>query len=137
MCESGPPTAPIENGTTYMVRPRIEPSNRGVMVARISAGFAQLFVGPASSSRSEAMKVRPSVRATSLGCERARYEPGRHSGFSLMSLPSSTCSRSSASFSARDPSTQWMRSGWVSAAISSTQAKSSSRPSPARTGRAP
>jgi len=35
MCESGPPTAPIEKGTTYIVRPRIDPSNRGVMVARI------------------------------------------------------------------------------------------------------
>ena len=72
MCDSGPPTAPIENGTTYIVRPRIDPSKSGVRVARISAGLAQLLVGPASSSRSEAMKVRPSVRATSLGCERAR-----------------------------------------------------------------
>ena len=67
MCERGPPTAPIENGTTYIVRPRIDPSNSGVIVARISAGATQLLVGPASSSRSEAMKVRASVRATSLG----------------------------------------------------------------------
>ena len=58
--------------TMYVVRPRIEPSNSGVIVARISSGATQLFVGPASSSRSEAMKVRPSVRATSLGCDRAR-----------------------------------------------------------------
>ncbi len=72
MCERGPPTGPIENGTTYIVRPRMLPSNRGVIVARISAGATQLFVGPASSSSSDAMKVRPSVRATSLGCERAR-----------------------------------------------------------------
>ncbi len=72
MCESGPPTAPIENGTTYIVRPRMLPAKSGVMVARMSSGAAQLFVGPASSSRSEAMKVRASVRATSLGCERAR-----------------------------------------------------------------
>ena len=90
MCESGPPTGPIEKGTTYIVRPRMLPSKIDVIVARISAGSAQLFVGPASSSRSEAMKVRPSVRATSLGCERARYEPGRHSGLSLISLSSST-----------------------------------------------
>jgi hypothetical protein len=55
MCESGPPTGPIEKGTTYIVRPRMLPSNRGVSVARISAGATQLFVGPASSSRSEAM----------------------------------------------------------------------------------
>ena len=72
--------------------------------------------------------MRPSVRATSLGCERARYEPGRHSGLSLMSLPSSTISRSSASFSAREPSTQWTRSGCVSAAISSTHATSAAMP---------
>ncbi len=137
MCESGPPTGPIENGTTYIVRPRMLPSNSGVIVARISAGATQLFVGPASSSRSDAMKVRPSVRATSLGCERARYEPGRHSGLSLMILPSSTISRRSASFSARDPSTQWMRSGWVSAAISSTQATSALMPSPSTAGRRP
>jgi hypothetical protein len=32
MCESGPPTAPIENGTTYIVRPRIEPSKISVIV---------------------------------------------------------------------------------------------------------
>jgi hypothetical protein len=137
MCDSGPPTAPIENGTTYIVRPRIDPSKSGVRVARISAGLAQLLVGPASSSRSEAMKVRASVRATSLGCERARYEPGRHSGLSLMSLPSSTCWRRRASFSAREPSTQWMRAGCVSAAISSTHAASSSRPAPASAGRPP
>ena len=90
MCESGPPTTPIENGTTYIVRPRMLPSNSGVIVARISAGATQLLVGPASASSSEAMKVRASVRATSPGCERARYDPGRHSGLSLISFPSST-----------------------------------------------
>ena len=26
-CEIGPPSGPIENGTTYMVRPRIDPAN--------------------------------------------------------------------------------------------------------------
>jgi len=72
ICEIGPPTGPIENGTTYMVRPRIEPSKISFIFACIALGSAQLFVGPASISFSEAMKVRPSVRATSLGCERAR-----------------------------------------------------------------
>src|SRR3546814_1511958 len=57
------PSGPIENGTTYMVRPRIEPSNRPSRVARISAGSAQLLVGPASSARSEQMKVRSSTRS--------------------------------------------------------------------------
>jgi hypothetical protein len=36
------------------------------------AGSRQLLVGPASSSRSEQMKVRSSTRATSPGSERAR-----------------------------------------------------------------
>jgi len=70
--ESGEPSGPIENGTTYIVRPRIDPSNSPVSVARISAGARQLFVGPASISRSLQMKVRSSTRATSAGSERAR-----------------------------------------------------------------
>ena len=60
------------NGTTYIVRPRIEPRNRSWSFARISAGAFQLFVGPASSSRSEQMKVRSSTRATSLASECAQ-----------------------------------------------------------------
>jgi hypothetical protein len=62
----------MEKGTTYMVRPRIEPRNSPVSVSRISAGSRQLFVGPAASSLSEQMKVRSSTRATSPGSERAR-----------------------------------------------------------------
>ena len=68
----GLPSGPIEKGTTYMVRPFIQPSNRGCKVARISAGAIQLLVGPASSWRCEQMKVRSSTRATSLGSEQAR-----------------------------------------------------------------
>ncbi len=68
----GDPSGPMEYGTTYIVRPRIEPSKRPRSVARISAGSSQLFVGPASSSRSEQMNVRSSTRATSSGSERAR-----------------------------------------------------------------
>ena len=45
------PSGPIENGTTYIVRPCIEPSNSPFSVSRISAGSRQLFVGPASSRR--------------------------------------------------------------------------------------
>ena len=45
--------------------------------ARIFAGATQLFVGPASSSRSLQMNVRSSTRATSDGSERARKLPGR------------------------------------------------------------
>ena len=66
------PIGPIENGTTYIVRPRIEPSNSSVSVARISPGSRQLFVGPASASVAEQMNVRSSTRATSPGSDSAR-----------------------------------------------------------------
>ena len=69
---SSAPSGPIQNGTTYIVRPRMQPRYNSVMVARISAGAIQLLVGPASDSRSEQMKVRDSTRATSEGSERAR-----------------------------------------------------------------
>ena len=54
-CAIREPSGPMENGITYMVRPRMQPSNRPFSVARISAGSAQLFVGPASTSRCEQM----------------------------------------------------------------------------------
>jgi hypothetical protein len=62
----------MENGTTYIVRPRIEPAKTSRSVSRIRPGSAQLFVGPASCSFSEQMKVRDSTRATSDGVDRAR-----------------------------------------------------------------
>ena len=62
----------MQNGTTYMVRPRMLPSKMSANVARISLGATQLLVGPASSSFSEQMNVRSSTRATSDGSERAR-----------------------------------------------------------------
>ena len=43
------PMGPMENGITYIVRPRMQPSKRRPSVARIWAGSSQLFVGPASS----------------------------------------------------------------------------------------
>jgi hypothetical protein len=55
--------------------------------AFILRGSSQLLVGPASSSRSEQMKVRSSTRATSLGWERARKLLGRFSGFSRTKVP--------------------------------------------------
>jgi hypothetical protein len=72
ICAMGEPSGPIENGITYMVRPRMQPSNSRLRVWRISRGSSQLLVGPASSFFSLQMKVRSSMRATSVGCERAR-----------------------------------------------------------------
>ena len=117
MCE---PSGPIENGITYMVRPRMLPSNKPLRVSRISDGSCQLLVGPASCSRSEQMKVRSSTRATSEGSERARKEFGRISGFSRVKVPPSTMAWVSRSHSASEPSHHSTRSGLVSAATSST-----------------
>ena len=45
-CEIGPPSGPIENGTTYMVRPRIDPANTPASSARMTCGSRQWLVGP-------------------------------------------------------------------------------------------
>ena len=71
-CDRGPPTGPIENGTTYMVRPRMLPANTVSSSVRMADGSRQLFVGPASDSSTEQMNVRDSTRATSSGSDRAR-----------------------------------------------------------------
>src|SRR3954467_2152004 len=106
MCAMGEPSGPIENGTTYIVRPFMQPSNSGCSVARISAGSIQLLVGPASSFFCEQMKVRSSTRATSLGSDQARYEPGRLTGSSLRKVPASTSCWHRRSYSASLPSHQ-------------------------------
>src|SRR4029078_4183970 len=69
-------SGPMQNGTTYMVRPRMEPRYRSDMIWRISAGSIQLLVGPAAISRSGQMNVRDSTRATSDGSDSAREELG-------------------------------------------------------------
>src|SRR5918996_4160171 len=120
----GEPSGPIEKGTTYIVRPRIEPRKSPFSVWRISPGARQLFVGPASSSRSEQMKVRSSTRATSPGSERARYELGRLASESLSKVPASISCRQSCSYSSAEPSHQWTESASVSWATSSTHASS-------------
>ena len=68
----GEPSGPIENGTTYIVRPAMQPLKSSPSISRISAGSRQLLVGPAPSSVSEQMKVRSSTRATSAGSDSAR-----------------------------------------------------------------
>ncbi|MNK61612.1 hypothetical protein D3C87_807750 [compost metagenome] len=122
MCAMGEPSGPMLKGTTYMVRPFMQPSNRGCSVARISAGAIQLLVGPAFSFCAEQMKVRSSTRATSLGSDIARNEPGRLAGFSFLKVPASTSCWQRRSYSSLLPSHQWMASGLHSAAISATQA---------------
>ena len=61
----------MQNGMTYIVRPRMQPRYSSVIVRFISAGAIQLLVGPASASSTEQMKVRSSTRATSVGSVRA------------------------------------------------------------------
>ncbi|CAM5475613.1 hypothetical protein SBADM41S_11567 [Streptomyces badius] len=74
IAESGEPTGPMQKGTTYMVRPRMDPRKTPfspVKISRISAGSFQWLVGPASFSSLEQMNVRSSTRATSVGSEAA------------------------------------------------------------------
>jgi hypothetical protein len=42
MCAIGEPSGPIENGTTYIVRPAMAPVYSSRISARISAGSRQL-----------------------------------------------------------------------------------------------
>src|SRR6478609_6805302 len=118
----GEPMGPIENGTTYMVRPFMQPSNSGCSVARICAGSIQLLVGPASSFLVEQMKVRSSTRATSLGSEQARKELGRLIGSRRRKVPASTSFWQRRSYSSWLPSHQYTDSGLHSATMSATQA---------------
>ncbi len=116
--EISPPSGPMQNGTTYMTRPRMQPSKISAKVLRISSGAIQLLVGPASSSRSEQMNVRSSTRATSPGSEAHQKLFGRSSGFSRVKVPFSTSRLVSRSHSACEPSHQTTASGLVSSAIS-------------------
>ena len=123
--EIAPPTGPMQNGTTYIVRPRMHPSKTSPKVVRICSGAIQLLVGPASSSRSEQMNVRSSTRATSPGSDRHQKLFGRSSGFSRVNVPASTSKLVSRSHSACDPSHHTTASGLASSAISPTHPASS------------
>ena len=116
----------MQNGTTYMVRPRMEPEKCSSISSFSAAGFIQLLVGPASSSFSVEMKVRDSTRATSEGWERARNELGRFSSFSLVSVPASTSSAVRRSHSSREPSAKTTLSGSKRSTASLIQAMSCS-----------
>ena len=121
------PSGPMQNGTTYIVRPRMQPSKISANVARICAGATQLFVGPASASRSEQMNVRSSTRATSLGSETHRKLFGRSDGFSRTNVPLSTSAVVCRSHSSCEPSHHTTASGLVRSAISLTHSASSGR----------
>ena len=100
----GDPIGPMENGTTYIVLPRMQPSNKGFNVALISLGSTQLLVGPASSFLAEQINVLSSTRATSSGSERAKNEFLRLLGFKRLNTPALTKSSQNSSYSAWEPS---------------------------------
>src|SRR5881409_2568902 len=106
-------TGPMQNGITYMVRPRMQPRYSSVMTDFISAGSIQLLVGPASDSSSEQMNLRSSTRATSSGSDAAQNELSFFSWLSLTNVPASTSLLVMRSHSSSDPSHQTMRSGVV------------------------
>ena len=65
-------TGPMMYGTAYIVRPRIAPSSSAPTLYFAAPGSIQLFVGPTSSFVRAQIKVRCSVRATSLGLLRCK-----------------------------------------------------------------
>ena len=117
-------SGPMQNGMTYIVRPRMQPRYSSVIRSFISTGSTQLLVGPASAGSTEQMKVRSSTRATSEGSVRAQKEFGFCWGLSRTSVPASTSSVVSRCHSCSEPSHHTTASGVVSAATSRTQARS-------------
>ena len=100
----------------------MEPRNRPSSVSRISAGSRQLFVGPASCSSSEQMKVRSSTRATSPGSDQGEVGVGPLGvGEPLEGPGVDEILAERGRTPPRSRRTRWMSSGWVSAATSSTQ----------------
>src|SRR5215204_1511427 len=90
ICDMGDPMGPMLNGSTYIVRPAMQPLKSPFNVFRISKGFTQLFVGPAASLDKAQINVRSSTRATSVGSERARKQPGHVLRFNFMKVPAVT-----------------------------------------------
>ncbi len=121
----GEPSGPIENGTTYIVRPRIEPlksalerlahlrrvapvvRRAGVLLALGADEGAVLDAGHVAGIGAREVGVRALRVREALEGSGAR--PARSQSWS---------------YSSAEPSHQWMASGWVSSATSSTQASS-------------
>ena len=111
ICDMGEPTAPMLNGSTYIVRPR-------------HAAAEQLLQRPAHLERvhpvvgrarrlsfdSEQMKVRSSTRATSLGVgARVVSSRAKDSALSLVKRAAvDHLAAQSVSYSSCEPSTQWI-----------------------------
>ena len=96
----------MQYGITYSVRPFMQPLKSSRILAWPSAGAIQWLFGPASSRSVVQTKVRCSTRATSDGCERARKQLGKVSGFSFCSSPLADSWSISDRYSASEPSHQ-------------------------------
>src|SRR6266850_6477747 len=96
---------------TYIVRPRIAPRRYPLARLLASAGAIQLLVGPASSRSRVEMNVSCSVRATSDGWLRCRYELGYVRGLSERSVPSPSMASMRVSYSGLEPSHHTTRAG--------------------------
>ena len=120
--EIGESIGPMQYGITYIVRPRIAPSNSASTFACAAAGSIQLLFGPASSLLFVQTNVKCSTRATSVGWERCSQQFGCVSPLSAISVPSRSIASISFRFSSSEPSHQWTESGCVSRATSSTHA---------------
>src|SRR5439155_1031310 len=107
---------PIMYGTTYIARPRIAPSSSAPTLCFAAFGSIQLFVGPASSFWAEQIKVRCSVRATSFGLLRCKWQFGKVFSLSVSESPWRSISAIICWYSASEPSQYTTRSGFVSLA---------------------
>ena len=96
------------------------PSKRGPTFAFASAGAIQLLVGPASCFSRLAMKVRCSVRATSVGWLRCRVDPGAFPSWRRRRVPSASIPSVIREFSEADPSHHATRAGLTSDSTSAT-----------------
>ena len=121
-CESGPPTGPIENGTTYIVRPRMLPANTPSSSARIADGLAPVVrragVGLVARADERARLDARDVVGVGAGEVAARaqrrVEREERAG--------ATICATSARRSSSEPSHQTTASGSVSSATASTHA---------------
>src|ERR1019366_8760085 len=111
-------------GTTYIVRPFIEPLNKSPRIFLASDGAIQLLVGPAFSRSRVQMKVTFSVRETSLGSLRCRKQFGYVFGLSGRVWPSRTACCWMRAYSSSDPSHHTIRSGRVMRVTDSTHCSS-------------